>query len=79
MSDTTETAQINVTGTLQQFNRYGLPGLVIGVQFLIIAGILYFVLTVFQNNIRAMTEMTGALRELKTQIQDCREAKYDRN
>lgn len=54
------------------FNKYGLPGAVIGAQFLIIVVMLYFTLTVFMANIKAMTEMTGALNSLTQSIKDNR-------
>jgi hypothetical protein len=54
------------------FNKYGLPGAVIGSQFLIIAAMLYFVLTTFQANIKAMTEMTVAVNSLKEAMKECK-------
>ncbi len=52
------------------FNRHGLPGVVIGAQFMVIIVMLYFTLTIFQANIKAMVEMTGALNRLTESIKD---------
>lgn len=59
-----------VSGTLQQFNRYGLPGLVIGSQFLIIVALMYVVVTTLQANTKAMTEITEAVGRLTETIRD---------
>lgn len=72
---TTETESMNGYGPanlMAGFNKYGLPGAVIGAQFLIIVVMLYFTLTVFMANIKAMTEMTGALNSLTQSIREIR-------
>lgn len=50
-----------VPGVLASFNRYGLPGLVIGAQFLIISALLYVGITALQSNTKAMTAAEGAM------------------
>jgi hypothetical protein len=67
---TAETLDGPVSGTLQQFNRYGLPGLVIGAQFLIIVGLLWFGLGAIKEATIAMAQMTGAVHELTQTIRD---------
>jgi hypothetical protein len=68
--DATESIPMN--GTLAQFNKYGLPGLVIGFQFLIIIGLIYVVVTALQGNTKAMTEITEALGRLTETIKERR-------
>jgi hypothetical protein len=72
MPAATDVADLPVAGTLQQFNRYGLPGLVIGAQFLIIAGMMYFGIGFVRDATRAMTEMTGAMRDLTQTIRNAK-------
>lgn len=57
---------------LAGFNRYGLPGLVIGAQFLIIAGLLYFGIGALRDATRAMADMTGAMNQLSQTLRDKR-------
>lgn len=57
---------------LEVFNKHGLPGLVIAVQFLLIGCLVYVVVTALQSNTKAMTEFTGAVREMKDTIKDQR-------
>ncbi len=70
MATASEVEGIPVTGTLQQFNRYGLPGLVIGAQFLIIVGMMYFGIGFVRDATQAMADMTGAMRELTQTIRN---------
>ena len=74
-----EADPVSVPGTLQQFNRYGLPGLVIGVLLLIIIAFVYFDHTtlmdviksesdIIQADTKAKIEMTGALDRLTQTI-----------
>ena len=69
-TETTPLPMSAVNGYMASFNRYGLPGVVIGAQFFIIVVMLYFVLTTFQANIKAMTEMTAALGQLTSTIRE---------
>jgi hypothetical protein len=57
-------------GVFSGFNRYGLPGAVIGAQFLIIGALLYVMVTALQQNTKAMSEMTGAVNRLTETIKD---------
>lgn len=72
MAGITETVETPVSSTLQQFNRYGLPGLVIGALLLIIVGMLYVGVGFMRDTTKAITEMTGALHELTQTIRDKR-------
>jgi CHASE3 domain sensor protein len=73
MSSATEPVDIPVGGTLQQFNRYGLPGLVIGALLMIIVAMMYFGIGFTRDTTRAITEMTGTIRELTQAIRDMKE------
>lgn len=70
MNSDTEVMEAPVTGTLQQFNRYGLPGLVIGALLAIIVAMLYFGMGFMRDTTKAVTEMTSAMRELSQTIRD---------
>lgn len=60
---------LNGNGLLPAFNKHGLPGAVIGAQFVIIAGLIYIVVTALQANTKAMTEFTGAVHEMNKTIE----------
>ncbi len=74
MSSDTETSTLSIPGSMQQFNRYGLPGLVIGTQFVLIVGLIYVLVNVaipaLQASTRAMAEMTSAVTRLTETIRD---------
>lgn len=74
MPSETETLELVPTAGnfLTSFNRYGLPGAVIGAQFLIIVGLIYVVVTALEANTKAMTEFTGVLRDMKETIKELR-------
>lgn len=58
------------SGAMASFNRYGLPGVVIGTQFVIITGLIYVVVTALQANTKAMTEFTGVLRDMRETMRE---------
>ena len=62
-SDSSAIPLNQAAGFMAGFNRYGLPGMVIGALFLIIGYLLYVNTAVIQANTRAMTEMTQLIRE----------------
>lgn len=72
----TETTSIpkEAAGFMAAFNRYGLPGVVIGAQFLIIVGLIYVLVNVtipaLQASTQAMTGMTGAVNTLTQTIRE---------
>lgn len=72
MPSPTQLVEAPVASTLQQFNRYGLPGLVIGALLLIIVGMMYFGIGFMRDTTKAITEMTGALHELTQTIRETR-------
>lgn len=60
-------------GFLSAFNRYGLPGVVIGAQFIIISGLIWVMVTTLQANTKAITEFTGVVRDMKETIKEIRQ------
>ena len=64
----------NGVGLLAAFNRYGLPGLVIGMLFILNLGLMYTVLfTVIpslQASTKAITEITIAVGQLSQTIKE---------
>lgn len=63
-------------GLMAGFNRYGLPGVVIGAQFLIIVGLIYVMVQIaipaLQASTSAMANMTNAVNTLTQTIRDAR-------
>lgn len=61
-------------GFLASFNRYGLPGVVIGAQFLIIVGLIYVLvytaIPALQASTQAVANMTNAVNTLTQTIRD---------
>lgn len=68
--EATESSSFPINGVLSTFNRHGLPGVVIGAQFIIICGLIWVVVTALQANTQAMTEFTGVVREMKETIKE---------
>lgn len=50
--------------TMEKFDKYGLPGTVIGAQYILIAALLYVVVTALSASTKATTEMIGAVNRL---------------
>lgn len=77
MSADTETTHLpaNLPPILAGFNRYGLPGMVIGVLFLFLGIESFYGIKALVNNTAIMTQMNATMQELKEQIKDCREGK----
>jgi hypothetical protein len=70
----TESESMMPFPAMASFNRYGLPGLVIGTQFVLIVGLIYVLVNVaipaLQASTRAMAEMTSAVTRLTETIRD---------
>lgn len=63
-------------GFMAGFNKYGLPGVVIGAQFLIIIGLIYVLvylaIPALQASTKAVAEMTNAVNNLTLTIRHSR-------
>jgi hypothetical protein len=63
-------------GILATFNRYGLPGLVIGMLFILnlclMYTILFTVIPTLQGSTKAITEITSAVTQLSETIKDAK-------
>lgn len=63
-----------VNSFMAGFNKYGLPGVVIGAQFLIIVGLIYVLVYVaipaLQASTQAMANMTNAVNTLTQTIKE---------
>ena len=69
--NTQATQQVPIASdVLDSFSRHGLPGLVIGAQFIIIAALLWFGLGTVKDATKAMADTTAALHELSQTIKE---------
>jgi hypothetical protein len=71
--------QVAETG-LSSFNKYGLPGLIIGVLFTINGALTYALVTVVNNNTAVLERYSNSNDRLTSQIEDLRrEVQFNRS